>query len=112
MKAIELIAKERNRQKTSERFSLKHDDKHVDDELALAAACYAIPEDRRQYEDTPNGGEIPMDWPWEEKDWKPMIDFNYEKLSSFEGRIKELVKAGALIVAEIERLQRGIKHSK
>jgi hypothetical protein len=40
--------------------------------------------------------QAPKHWPWDLNSWKPSPD----------NRIKELVKAGALVVAEIERLQR------
>ena len=39
---------------------------------------------------------IPPTWPWDESWFKPTPD----------DRIRELVKAGALILAEIDRLQR------
>lgn len=104
---IELIAKERERQINEEGWSFNHDDNHVDDEMAFAAACYAIPELERDYIDTENGGEIPALWPWKETWWKPEYEPNLEKKCTVRGRIKELTKAGALIAAEIDRLIRG-----
>lgn len=103
---IELIAKERQRQIDEEGWSFNHDDNHINDEMALAAACYAIPEQEREYIDTENGGEIPEFWPWKESWWKPEYDPHYEVGTSIRGRIKELTKAGALIAAEIDRLIR------
>lgn len=88
--AIELIADERQRQIDQEGWSLQGDDQHIEGELALAASCYAIPPGEHYCP------EPPESWPWADSWWKP----------SPEDRIKELVKAGALIVAEIERLQR------
>ncbi len=87
------IAAERTRQATVERWGPVHDDSHDEDELALAAAAYAIPEECRDYE---NG--VPFPWPinWSVGDWKPSPD----------NRIRELEKAGALIAAEIDRLLR------
>lgn len=85
MKALQLIAMERERQRRGEGYSLRHDDDHCNDELARAAAVYAMPDDLR------NEGMYPNCWTF-----KPSPD----------DRIRELVKAGALIVAEIERLQR------
>jgi hypothetical protein len=40
-------------------------------------------------------GHPPDDWPWDWRFWKPSVD-----------PIRDLVKAGALIAAEIDRLQR------
>ena len=39
------IRNERNRQMESEGWSVEHDDSHDDESLAMAAACYAAPED-------------------------------------------------------------------
>lgn len=90
MDAIELITAERERQITQEGWSITHDDSHESEELARAAACYAMPSFWRVE------SIFGMLWPWWSKWWKPTP----------EDRIRELVKAGALIVAEIERLQR------
>lgn len=90
--AIELINEERSRQIIHEDFTPVHDDEHGEYELARAASCYAMPALFRGIE----FDGIPYDWPWEPSWWKPTP----------EDRIRELVKAGALIVAEIERLQR------
>ena len=92
--AIELIDDERKRQIEVEGFTPEHDDEHKYGEIAQAAACYADP-CPRLYEGTNGEKSYPIDWPWDKKWWKP------EKT-----RIRQLVKAGALIVAEIERLQR------
>lgn len=89
----ELIAAERRRQVDAEGWTPEHDDAHGDDELAHAAATYALPAYARTYR-APH--RAPMEWPWEDKWFKP---------SPFD-RIRELVKAGALIAAEIDRLQR------
>lgn len=90
--AIDLIAQERLRQVNVEGWSEKHDDYQVEEELAFAAATYATPNGSRVYL---HSGK-PNTWLWEKEWWKP----------SPENRIRELVKSGALIVAEIERLQR------
>jgi hypothetical protein len=82
-KAIEDIANERQRQIEAEGWTPEHDDQHSSGELADAAACYA------------RGKQMSAVWPWDEKWWKPGPD-----------RRRQLVKAGALIVAEIERLDR------
>lgn len=100
---VEMIAIERFRQINAEGWSPEHDDEHTDSELARAAACYALDErtmERRVDGDASNrtlvSGLVPVIWPWSIRWWKPCPD----------DRIRELVKAGALIVAEIERLQR------
>ena len=81
---IELIAEERQRQITAEGWTPEHDDEHDNEQLAQAAACYAMPPRLRG----------PLPWPWDADWWKPG------------DRIRELTKAGALIAAEIDRLQR------
>lgn len=86
MTVIEEIAAERKRQIEQEGWSSEHDDSHEDGELAHAAACYSIgirPETR--------GWKL---WPWSDHWWKP------------KGRRRDLIRAAALIVAEIERLDR------
>jgi len=91
--ALDLIAEERRRQVDAEGWTHEHDDSdaHEYGEIATAAACYALPYDLREIE-----RGVPVQWPWETAWWKPTP----------KDRIRELVKAGALIVAEIERLQR------
>lgn len=91
--AIELIADERQRQVDQEGWTIAHDDEFEEEQLSLAAASYAMPDRRRKFLSTRN---IPHFFPWRFEFWKPSPD----------NRIKELIKAGALIVAEIERLQR------
>ena len=92
---IELIAEERKRQIEAEGYTKEHDAEHTDDSLARAAVCYAIPSVQRTYTYDPiSKVRIPQFWPWDIKYWKP----------SPEDRIKELVKAGALLAAEIDRL--------
>ena len=94
--AIELIAAERDRQVNVEGWTIEHDEEHDKGELAIAAACYALAGlHRRTGFDEGGGTYVPVIWPWERAAWKPTPD----------DRIRELVKAGALIVAEIERLQ-------
>lgn len=86
MNGVELIAAERERQVTEEDWTPQHDDAHTRGQLAKAAACYAI---------HANGGTVSRrDWPWEGEWWKPSDP------------IRSLTKAGALIAAEIDRLQR------
>ena len=90
---IELIAEERERQKYVENFNSEHDKQWVNGELALAAACYAMtPEIRKEYKHALGESKT---WPFSKEWWKPTP----------ENRVKELIKAGALIAAEIDRLQ-------
>lgn len=107
---VELIAAERLRQVEEEGWTNDHDAEHRSGAMAKAAACYALPaEDRdvRSYEDIPFGGStdrgnaryaMPSRWPWDAHFWKPCPD----------DRVRELVKAGALIAAEIDRLRSGV----
>lgn len=91
--AIEAIAAERQRQIEAEGWTPEHDDEHDEGDLAKAAACYAAGEEVRS---TATGYAL---WPWDSDWWKSS------------DRRRDLVKAGALIVAEIERLDRagGVK---
>lgn len=81
------VLSERQRQINAEGWTPEHDDAHTDGALAKAAACYAA-----------NAGDqrIPKTWPWQARFWKP-------------GATRRmLVKSGALILAEIERLDRAL----
>lgn len=87
---IELIAEERKRQIEKEGWTAKHDAEHKCGQLARAAAAYAIAELYRQtIAEEPNHL-----WPFESEWWKPTPN----------DRIRELQKAGALIAAEIDRI--------
>ena len=94
----ELIAEERAWQISVEGWTPEHDDKHAAGEIAMAAACYALVPFVR--DSAPAGGVTPRFrfWPWSHRWWKPAP----------EDRVRELVKAGALIAAEIDRLQRAV----
>jgi hypothetical protein len=91
--ALRDIWAERQRQVDDEGWTAEHDDQHTLGELALAAAAYAehtfASDSFRQSNKTP-----PAYWPFDASWWKPT------------DRRRDLVKAGALIVAEIERLDR------
>lgn len=100
--AIGLIRAERKRQMTKEKWTPGHDDLHNAGELARGAACYATPERFRLRRVPKSRRSLPVIWPWHRSYWKPTPD----------DRIRELVKAGALIVAEIERLQRANRRPK
>lgn len=91
MTGVELIAAERERQVSEEGWSAEHDASHDQGELARAAGCYAFPAYK-----LPTRHGLPEFWPWERSWWKPTPD----------DRVRELVKAGALIAAELDRLRR------
>lgn len=95
---IELIAAERKRQVEAEGWTEEHDDAHGDGSLALAALCYVDPFWSGIKKIRPDNPK-PKQWPWAKKWWKPDD-------GSIDGRIRSLTKAGALIAAEIDRLQR------
>jgi len=88
--AIELVADERLRQTEVLGWSSAFDDiQNNNNQIAIAASCYCLPVGQRDF-------RVREQWPWGYEWWKPTPD----------DRIREIVKAGALIVAEIERLQR------
>ena len=95
---IDLIVAERRRQIEVEGWSAEHDDEHDDCELLNAAICYAGVAGS-QVLDGDKGKEAKEGllevWPWGTEWWKPSDD-----------PIRNLVKAGALIAAEIDRMQR------
>jgi hypothetical protein len=87
MTGIELITAERKRQIEEEGWTQEHDaqiNKRYD--LSKAAICYADPCL------TPTS-RPPFGWPWSSQWWKP------------KDQIRNLTRAGALIAAEIDRLQ-------
>lgn len=105
---IELIAKERQEQIEKHGWNAKHDDKHNTGELADAAAvCASTVRIYNKFEYANNthfdvlamkGWKLPLDW-----DGNRLLDNNK---SSKKTRIHQLKVAGALIAAEIDRLQR------
>lgn len=92
---IALIRQERLRQIESEEWTAEHDDLHSLGEMALAAKTYIL-----AAQDSICGRKraVYPGWPWDYSWWKPSDD-----------PIRNLVKAGALIAAEIDRLQRSQK---
>lgn len=112
MSVIDEIAAERRRQIEAEGWTPEHDDTHFRGEMARAAAAYAV------HASMPADLEFPIEilgrtlhgrerwfgvgvvhvenmiWPWDVKWWKP------------KDRRRDLIRAAALIVAEIERLDR------
>ncbi|MBP2843907.1 hypothetical protein J8655_00060 [Dickeya oryzae] len=89
------VLNERKRQVMTKRFTPERDDTYTDGELVRAAVTYAY-SSINCYTRGDGTIEMAMDWPlsWDESLWKPT------------GTRRDLVKAGALILAEIERLDR------
>lgn len=91
-KVLEQIFTERRRQINKEGWSTVHDDlDHEEGTLAAAAACYAGRAFGKRKSRPPAG------WPWSDEWWKPKTPR------------RDLIRAGALIVAEIEKLDRAAK---
>jgi len=86
---LDEVGAERQRQMAEEGWTREHDDQYHEGQMAEAAACYAM-----------NGGKSsrpadpPTGWPWHRSWWKPK---NYRR---------DLVRAAALLVAEVERIDR------
>lgn len=99
--AIDVIA-ERERQIECEGWTPEHDDAHSDGSIAAAAASYAyvstLTGERRGSVSRPNShvnNRVLRElWKWSSTWWKP------------KNPRADLVRAGALILAEIERLDR------
>lgn len=96
MNGIELIAQERARQLEVKGWAPEFDAQWIKEELAKAAICYALPpaDDDKLGSEAQRDELIKVIWPWDVKWWKPT------------DRVKDLAKAGALIAAEIDRIQR------
>lgn len=108
---VERIDDERQRQISKEDFNSFHDDEHKNGEMAMAAACYASPVPIKarmeipircgcREADCPHSGMFKTvwsdPWPWER---------GWDKRKKHD-RIRQLEIAGALIAAEIDRLER------
>lgn len=104
-KATDDVLAERQRQIEAEGWTEEHDDQHADGSMALAACCYASM--AAAYAEVCTGGWSPeqidyvrlrpgYNWPrsWSRAWWKP------------KNPRRDLVRAAALLIAEIERLDR------
>jgi hypothetical protein len=91
-KAITDVLAERQRQVEAEGWSAEHDDAHGAGVLSAAGMCYAghatltLTGEARD--------EVPAPWPWAAEWWKP------------KNPRRDLVRAAALLIAEIERIDR------
>lgn len=94
---IELITEERARQVSKEGWSADHDDLHRRGELSSAGASYAMAASAQVKYHRESMADIdpPSQWPWDKQWWKLNDD-----------PVRTLTKAGALIAAEIDRIQR------
>jgi hypothetical protein len=94
-----VIAAERRRQIEAEQFTLDYDQRHMASELVRAAICYAYAGWILAGDGTPRevrtSAKIAVLWPWSHGEFKPAED-----------PLRNLEKAGALIAAEIDRLER------
>lgn len=110
--AVNDVLVERVRQLSEEGYDAAHDDEHAAGELAMAAACYAAPHRVYVKADYAAGVSFMDPWPsdWR-KDKRPYIDgairSNASKGEPY--RRELLVKAAALILAELERIDRAAK---
>lgn len=87
---------ERYRQVGREGWSAEHDDKYGRGELARAAAAYATYAGHAEVvREAFSAGDPPAAWPWDAEWWKPAAEPR-----------RNMVKAAALMLAEIERLDR------
>lgn len=84
------VEAERHRQVTKEGYTAQHDDEHTDGAIAIGAAAYCL--------SAATCGLAPDIWPFERDAFKPR------------GGRDDLIRAAAMIVAEIERLDRGGKN--
>lgn len=80
-----LIKAERERQITAEGWTAEHDDGHGGGGMFDAAMCYVSAKE---------GDSMSNLWPWERQWWKP------------KDHLSNLVRAGALLLAEKERIGR------
>lgn len=99
--AVRDVLSERERQKSVEGWTPEHDDEHGTASMAAAAGCYAFSA-ASEYAENTHWSNKRFDaaeqlWPWDREWWKPSTSR------------RDLVKAGALIIAEIERLDRAAR---
>jgi hypothetical protein len=98
VQVITEISVERERQISAEGWSAEHDDQHKDRSMAKAAAAYCqSAANPGTYQTGPQAAiDFPLIWPsgWSRRWWKP------------KDPRRDLIRAAALIVAEIERLDR------
>ena len=87
------VLTERQRQVTEEGWTREHDERQSAGELSYAAQAY-VASARAHAVGVPAPNAWEADWPWTEQTYKPKSER------------RDLVRAAALIIAEIERLDR------
>lgn len=87
------VLAERRRQVDAEHRTLEEDDAMTSGQMATVAGYYALASGHPHERDL-GRGTVPSYWPWTAEWWKPR------------DRRRNLVRAGALILAEVERLDR------
>ncbi len=108
----ELITAERERQMFQEGWDAQHDDEHTEGEMALAAICYASPVPIFIKKEHGKGIGFIDPWPWFDTiEVTRYGDGLFAQVPAWDKRkkhkkLRKLVIAGALIAAEIDRLQR------
>lgn len=111
MNGVDLIKAERMRQVTEEGWTEEHDKAHHQGELAWAAVCYAAPGGVYRVRIAGDNSSLAVLDPWpyvwgREHDKRKRHKMTRQLAEPTHAeRIRELVKAGALIAAEIDRLQ-------
>ena len=96
-KAAQDVLAERRRQIEVEGWTPEHDDEHSIGELAALAAFYAVPDGVREWDFSGTGYGDTLAEALLPNGWTAKVG---------KDRRRNLVKAGALILAEIERLDR------
>ena len=98
MSGVDLIMTERIRQIEQEGWTAEHDDEHSDGSIAVAGACYALNAASNLTSESLRASRwfatACTHWPWDSESFKA------------KDPLRDLVRAGALIAAEIDRLQR------
>ncbi len=86
---------QRRQKQIAKGYDAAHDDQHSKGEIALGAAAYCEAAARSDvYVRIGRASAFPLRWPWKPSEFKS------------EGPRENLLKAAAMIVAEIERLDR------
>lgn len=94
--AIELIQEERKKQ-IAKGYTAEHDDTHIGEEIADCAALYALSNNAIDFINEQWGNDMHLHfWQFDINSYRPNPN----------NRIKQLTKAAAMLVAEIERIQR------
>ncbi|KNC11543.1 hypothetical protein AC790_13310 [Pantoea sp. RIT-PI-b] len=99
-KAMQDVAAERQRQREIEGYSEQHDDSYLAGILSLAGAAYAVAGSAMNGVGTYSLRAKNL-WPWHDKS-----SFKPSHSNHALDRRRDLVKAAALLIAEIERIDR------